>query len=319
MSLRNRKLLALCLLVLAGLFGLQFVLSEYMVLALTRILILAIFAMGYNLLMGYAGLLSLGHALFFAAGLYASGLACVYGDVPLPLAFGLGILGGGAVALLIGLLALRTQAVSFMIVTLMFSQVGYLLTLQFSDITGGDQGLTLPASARGFSLFGRMVDMTSGSTRFNLALGLFAITLLGLFALTQGPLGRLFAAVRENARRTEMLGFDTYRIRLLAFTLSGLISAMAGALYGLMFGYIGSAFAEIRVSIEVLLFTLLGGPGTLLGPLLGTTLMTLLIDRISGLTTAYPIVIGVLLVVINLWFPKGTLGSLRDRWIPWMK
>ncbi|WP_420344765.1 ABC transporter permease subunit, partial [Paenirhodobacter sp.] len=106
MSLRNRKLLALCLLVLAGLFGLQFVLSEYMVLALTRILILAIFAMGYNLLMGYAGLLSLGHALFFAAGLYASGLACVYGDVPLPLAFGLGILGGGAVALLIWLLAL---------------------------------------------------------------------------------------------------------------------------------------------------------------------------------------------------------------------
>ncbi len=319
MTIPNKKLFVLCLAVLAVLFAAQFVLSNYLVLALTRILILAIFAMGYNMLMGYTGLLSLGHAMFFAAGLYAAGLANYYGGVSLPLAFVIGILGGGALAFVIGLLALRTQTVSFMIVTLMFAQVGYLLTLYFSDVTGGDQGLTLPTTSRSFSFFGMPVDLTSQTARFNIALVLFAVVLIGLFAVTQGPLGRLFVAVRENINRTEMLGFDTYRIRLLAFTISGLVSGLAGALYGLMFGFIGSSFAEFRGSIEVLLFTLVGGPGTVLGPIVGTGVMTLLIDRLSGMTSAYLIVVGVLLIVINLWFPKGILGTIRDRWVPWLK
>ncbi|MFC3058963.1 branched-chain amino acid ABC transporter permease [Paenirhodobacter populi] len=319
MTIPNKKLFALCLVVLALLFMAQFVLSNYLVLALTRILILAIFAMGYNMLMGYTGLLSLGHAMFFAAGLYAAGLANYYGGVSLPIAFVIGILGGGVLAFVIGLLALRTQTVSFMIVTLMFAQVAYLLTLYFSNVTGGDQGLTLPTASRSFSLFGLAVDLTSPMVRFNIALTLFAVVLIGLFAVTQGPLGRLFVAVRENINRTEMLGFDTYRIRLLAFTISGAISGLAGALYGLMFGFIGSSFAEFRSSIEVLLFTLVGGPGTLLGPLVGTGVMTMLIDRLSGMTSAYLIVVGVLLIVINLWFPKGILGTIRDRWVPWLK
>ena len=86
-----------------------------------------------------------------------------------------------------------------------------------------------------------------------------------------------------------------------------------------MFGYIGSAFAEFKISIEALLFTLVGGPGSLLGPLVGTGLMTLLIDRLSGVTTAYLIVIGALLIVVTLWFPAGILGTLRDRWLAWLK
>ena len=116
-----------------------------------------------------------------------------------------------------------------------------------------------------------------------------------------------------------MLGFDTYAIKLTAFTVSGTISGTAGALYGLMFGYIGSSFAGFQNSIEALLYTLIGGPGTLLGPLLGTAVMTMLIDRLSGITTAYLIVIGVLLIVVNLWFPKGILGTIRDRWLGWLK
>lgn len=313
----NPRLFALCLAVIAAVFGAQFVLAGYPVLALTRILILAVFAMGYNMAMGYAGMLSLGHALFFAAGMYAAGMASRYGAVGLPAAFGIGILGAAAVSLGIGLLALRTRTVSFMIVTLMFAQVGYLLTLQFADVTGGDQGLTL--SERGFALGPVAVDMTSGAARYNVAAVVFSAVLLGLYALTQGPVGRLFAAVRENPERTRMLGYDVARIRLAAFVLSGTVAGTSGALYGLTFGFIGSSFAEFRTSIEALLYTLVGGPGTLLGPVLGTALMTVLIDRLGGLTAAYPIVVGALLIALTLWFPKGLLGTISDRWLPWLK
>ncbi len=308
---------ALCMATLAVLAGVPFVIDGYPVLALTRILILAVFAMGYNMLMGYTGLVSLGHALYFAAGMYAAGLASYYGGVSLPVAFALGVLGAAVVALVTGLLALRTQTVSFMIVTLMFAQVGYLTTLHFSSVTGGDQGLSL--RARSFSLFGRVFDLTAEGTRYGLAFGLFAVALGLTFGLTQGRLGRLFAAVRGNPERTRMLGYDVDRIRLAAFTVSGTLAGASGALYGLMFGFIGSSFAEFRTSIEALLYTLVGGPGTLLGPLLGTALMTVLIDRLSGVTMAYLVIVGVLLVVLTLWFPKGILGTIRDRWAPWLK
>lgn len=319
MKIHNIKLFWLCLVVLVVLFGLQFVLSDYLVLAATRIMIMAIFAMGYNMLMGYTGLLSLGHAMFFAAGLYGAGLSSYYWGTSLPLSFLIGIVVSCGVSFVIGLLALRTQAVSFMIVTLMFSQAAFLLTLHFSRITGGDQGLTLPTEARSFDLLGATMDMTSAVVRFNLAFVLFAAVLVVLFAVTQGPMGRLFTAVRENEPRTQMLGFDTYRIQLLSFTISGTISGLAGALYALMFGFIGSSFAGIHYSIEALLFTLIGGPGTLLGPLLGTATMTMLIDRLSGITSSYLIVIGILLIAVNLWFPAGILGTVRDRWLPWLK
>ncbi|HEY0212338.1 MAG TPA: branched-chain amino acid ABC transporter permease [Paenirhodobacter sp.] len=317
--MRNPRLLALTVAVIAVLFGLQFVISGYPVLALTRILILAVFAMGYNVLMGYTGLVSLGHALFFAAGLYGAGLAAYYGGVTLPVAFAVGIAAAAALSVVVGMLALRTQTVSFMIVTLMFAQAGYLATLHFSAITGGDQGLNLPAQARTFGLFGWQISLTSDLARYNIALVVFTTVLIGLYALTQGRRGRLFAAVRENPERTRMLGYDVARIRLLAFTVSGTISGAAGALYGLMFGFIGSSFAEFRTSIEVLLFTLVGGPGTLFGPLLGTAVMTVLIDRLSGMTSAYLIVVGVFLVVLTIWLPKGILGTIRDRWAPWMR
>lgn len=317
MSVPNPRLLALCVVVIGVIFGLQAVLPEYWVLTLTRILILAVFAMGYNLLMGYAGMLSLGHALFFAAGLYGAGLANHSLGVPLPWAFGAGVLAAALVSLGIGLLALRTKGVSFMIVTLMFAQVGYLTVLQFSDITGGDQGFSL--GTRSFSLWGHVFDLTSAPVRFNIAAGVFAVVLISGFALTQGRFGRLFAVLRQNAARTEMLGYDVARIRLLAFVLSGTVSGGAGALYALMFGFVGSSFAEFKTSIEVLLYTLVGGPATVLGPLLGSALMTVLIDRISGWTAAYPIVVGILLIALVLWFPKGILGTIRDRWLPWLK
>jgi branched-chain amino acid transport system permease protein len=314
----TKRVLALHIGALAALFLVQFVLPDYHYLAMTRVMVLAIYAMGYNMLFGYTGLLSLGHAMFFAAGLYGAGMTAYYTDLGVPLAFLIGICCGALLSLVIGLISLRTTGVAFMIVTMMFGQVAYLTTTYFTDYTRGEEGLTMPTAARSFELLGLHVDLTNAVQRYNLALGLLAITLIVILVIVRGPMGRVLIAIRENEPRTMMLGFDTFRAKLGALVVYGTISATAGAAYGLMFAYIGATFATIQYSIEALLFTLLGGAGTILGPLLGTILMFYMIDITSEYTTAYLLVTGVALVLLVLFFPKGILGTIRERWLPWL-
>jgi branched-chain amino acid transport system permease protein len=314
----SAKSVALLLAILAVLFALQFLVSDYHVLTLTRIMVLAVFAVGYNVLLGYVGLLSLGHAMFFAAGIYGAGLTAYHLGWSVPAAFLAGVLAASVLALVIGLVSLRTIRVSFMIVTMMFAQVGFLLTLYFAAYTGGDQGLSLPSSARSFRLAGMRIDLADPIVRYNLAFGLLAIALAIVFIVTRSAAGRVFIAIRENEGRTEMLGFNIFTAKLKAFVLSGMIAGAAGSAYALLFGYVGSTFASIQYSIEALLFTLLGGAGTLFGPLLGAVFMISLIDRLSELTSAYFLLVGLVLIGLILWFPKGILGTVRERWLPWL-
>ncbi|AYD04007.1 branched-chain amino acid ABC transporter permease [Neorhizobium sp. NCHU2750] len=312
------RVIALHAAVLAALFFVQFILPDYHYLAMTRVMVLAVYAMGYNMLFGYTGLLSLGHAMFFAAGLYGAGMIAYYTDLGVPLAFLIGIGCGALLSLVIGLIALRTTGVAFMIVTMMFAQVAFLTTTYFTDYTRGEEGLTMPTTARSFDLLGLHADLTNATLRYNLALGMLAIALVVILFIARGPMGRVLIAIRENEPRTLMLGFDTFRAKLGALVVSGTISAMAGAAYGLLFAYIGAGFASIQYSIEALLFTLLGGAGTVLGPLLGTIVMFYMIDIASEYTEAYLLVTGVALVLLVLFFPKGILGTIRERWLPWL-
>jgi branched-chain amino acid transport system permease protein len=128
----------------------------------------------------------------------------------------------------------------------------------------------------------------------------------------------VLVAIRENEERTRLLGYDSFRYRLLSLAVSGGLAAAAGAAYTLLFSYAGSTFASILFSIYPLLWTLLGGVGTLLGPLLGTGLMFYLVDYASSLTSAYLLLVGIALVVLVLWFPQGILGAVRARWLPWL-
>jgi branched-chain amino acid transport system permease protein len=303
---------------IAVLFGLQFALPQYDHLILTRVMVLATFAVGYNILYGYTGLLSLGHAMFFAAGLYGAGLTAFHLGWEAPAAFLAGVFAGLIFAFLVGLVALRTTGVAFMIVTMMFSQACFLLILYLGDLTRGDEGFTLPEPARRFVALGLDVDLTSAVVRYNLALLLLAVAIAATFVLVRSPSGRVLVAIRENEGRATMLGYDSFRYKLFALTLSGTIAAVAGAAYGLLFAYVGSTFASIQYSIFPLLWTLLGGAGTVAGPFVGTLAMTYLIDFTSEYTSAYLLVVGVLLVLLILFFPRGLLGTLREKWLPWL-
>ncbi len=293
----------------------HFVLPAYHHGNLARIMVLATYAMGYNIVFGYTGLLSLGHALFFAAGMYGMGLSVQHLGLTAGPALLIGVLAATLVSGGLGMLALRTKGVAFMIVTLMFAQAGYLSVLYFGEWTRGDEGFVIARGAR--VLWG--IDLSDEGNRYLAALMLFAVALAISLWLVRAPFGRTLVAIRENEARTRMLGYDTFRAKLAAVTISGAISGAAGAAYGLLFGYAGASFAGVEYSILPLLWVLLGGAGTVLGPFIGTLFMFYLIDLSSGVTTAYMLIAGVALVLLTLFAPQGLMGEVRRRiwgWLP---
>jgi len=299
----------LALLVIAGL-----VLPTYHQGNLARILVLATYATGYNLLFGYTGLLSLGHAMFFGAGMYGLGLAMQHGQfTPIP-AFLIGLACAAAFSAIVALLALRTIGVAFMIVTLMFAQTAFLTVLYFGTWTRGDEGFVLQQATRRIA----GLDLTDPTTRYYAALILFAAALLITARLMQVRFGHVLIAIRENEERTRMLGYDTQAHKFAALVLSGTISGAAGAGYALLFGYVGATFTSVQYSIFPLLWVLLGGAGTTIGPFVGTLFMFYLIDYSSGLTSAYLMIVGIVLVLLTLFARAGIMGEVRRRVAPWL-
>lgn len=294
---------------LALLLASHFVLPAYHHGNLARVMVLASYAMGYNLMFGYTGLLSLGHALFFAAGMYGMGLGMQHlGLTPAP-ALLLGLAAGAVVSGVLAALALRTRGVAFMIVTLMFAQAGYLTVLYFGALTRGDEGFVIQQSER--MLWG--IDLSQGGNRYLAALILFGLCLMLCLWLVRSPFGRVLVAIRENEERVRMLGYDVFAHKFAVMVISGTMAAAAGAAYGLLFGYVGATFASVQYSIFPLLWVLLGGAGTVLGPFIGTLFMFYLIDLSSDVTTAYMLIAGVVLVVLTLFAPQGLMGELRRR------
>lgn len=311
--------------VIAALALAGFVLPEYHHGLVARALVLAAFASAYNLVFGYTGLLSLGHAMYFGAGLYVAGLTIHHLGWPAPVAMLAGVGAGGALALATGALALRTAGVSFMIVTLMFGQVAYLVILYFTTWTRGDEGIPLAQAAR--TVAG--IDLTQPGPRYAAALALFAAVMLTCLAIVRAPMGRVLVAIRENEPRTQMLGYDTFRARLRVMVISGLLAGAAGAAYGVLFGSVSAGLASIQYSILALLWVLLGGAGTVVGPLIGVLVLTYLEDwsgdlfalaaeTVPGLggtalASADNLIVGLVLVLSVLFFRDGLGGALRRR------
>ena len=310
-ALRN---FILHILVLAVLVVLFFTVSEYHSGNLARIMVLAVYAMGYNLLFGYTGLLSLGHALFFASGMYGLGLAMEHLGASAAPAMLIGLVSAFVVSAVIGFLALRTSGVAFMIVTLMFAQAGYLTILLAGKYTRGDEGFGIPQADRAIA----GIDLSQSDNRSFAALILFAVCFLFIGWLVQTRFGKTLVAIRENQERARMLGYDIQKHKLIAVIISGTLAGAAGAGYALLFGYAGATFATVQYSIYPLLWVLLGGAGTTIGPLVGTIFMTYLIDISSEYTSAYMLIAGLALILLTLFAPHGLAGVLRKKLLPWL-
>ena len=304
--------------ILMLLFLLQFILPTYHHSSVSKIMLLASYAIGYNFLLGYTGLMSLGHAMFFSSGMYSMGLGIYYLELS-PLN---GVIFSASfslmVSLIFGLFALRTSGVSFLIVTLMFGQTFYLSILYFNEFTFGHDGFSLAKYLESFVIFGKEYLFSNPDIRYNFALLLLTSYLLITTFIVLSPVGRILIAIRENESRTQLLGYNVFYYKLFALVLSGTFSGVAGAMHGLLFSYIGTTFAEIHHSISPLLWTLLGGAGTVIGPLFGTGIMYYLIDFIGEITKNYLLVVGIVLILMIIWFPLGIMGSVRRKWLKWL-
>ncbi len=271
-----------------------------------KALCFAIFACAFNLLLGFTGLLSFGHAAFLGAAAYATGWLVRSAGWSPELGVLAGVVVAAALGLLVGLIAIRRQGIYFAMITLAMAQMIYFICLQ-APFTGGEDGLQ--GVPRG-KLFG-LISLADDLTLYYVILAIFVAVFLAIIRIVHSPYGQVLKAIRENEPRAISLGYDVDRYKLLAFVLSTAIAGLAGSLKTLVLGFATLSDVHWSLSGEVVLMTLLGGLGTFAGPVVGATLIiglqNFLADRVGSWVT---VIIGVIFVVCVLAFRKGVVGEL---------
>ena len=287
-------------------------LAPYKALAV-NILIFGLFAMGFNLIYGHAGMLSFGHAALFGLGAYGCGVPIAKFGVPWFIGLPLGVVVAGLAAVVIGWFATRSRGIYFAMVTLALSQVVYYVVFQWVSLTGGEDGLrgvNVPA----IDFLGLHLSIVDPTVKYYLILAIVAGAMWVFSRILESPFGAVLEAVRENERRAAACGYDVNRTRWLAFILSGLFSGLAGALYAIHLSIVPIETLHYFTSAVVLMMTLLGGMGTFFGPFLGALLYLLLQDVVPVVTVHWQLVVGTLFVLLILFFPRGVWGSLT-HWV----
>jgi branched-chain amino acid transport system permease protein len=294
------------LLVLMALLALPFLLTDYPRALIAEIFIFAIFAMSLDLLLGFTGLMSLGHAAFFGLGAYAVAvLGAQFGlNAWLGVAAGIAIAGCGAA--LIGFFCVRTGGIPFLMLTLAFSQLVFSVALKWRDVTGGSDGIAI---AERPSFFG--YDLSHSLVMYFMALSFFALTYWGLRRLLNAPLGHAFVGIRENEQRMMAIGYPTRAYKLLSFSIAGAIAGLAGGLYAIFNGFISADAIYWTASGDILIMTMLGGAGTLIGPALGAATVLLMKNVVSSYSEHWLAIIGVTFICCVMFFPGGLWGSLQ--------
>jgi branched-chain amino acid transport system permease protein len=274
---------------------------------LMKLLCFALFACAFNLLIGYVGLLSFGHAMFFGGAAYATGHAIkVWGFTPeLGILFGMLVAAG--LGLVVGAIAIRRQGIYFAMITMALAQMFYFFALQ-APFTGGEDGLQgVPRGA----LFG-VLSLGNDLTLYYVVLAIVAASWLFIARVVHSPFGQILKAIRENEPRTISLGYDSDRFKLVAFVLSATLAGLAGALKCLILGFATLSDVHWATSGSVILMSLIGGIGTLSGPVVGAFIITglenVLADRVGSWVT---VILGVIFVVSVLLFRKGLVGTLH--------
>jgi branched-chain amino acid transport system permease protein len=278
-----------------------------------RVLVMALAAMGLNLLLGYTGVLSFGHAAYFGLGAYGAGLTLKYVAASTPLSILAGTLLGGIAGTLFGLLLVRRRGVYFAMVTIAFGQVCFYIAYKWDDFTGGYDGLRgFVRAPLDFGLF--KIDITGNGTLFyyfvlvvfGLAVGLQALIL-------KSPFGRTMLAIRENERRARFLGLPVEKHIWLSFSISCFFTALAGTLYALLNNFADPLGLNYIMSGNIVMIAVMGGMRTFWGPLVGAVLFVMLQDYVSSMTTNWMSFVGLVFVLVVLFFPRGLMGVLQKR------
>jgi branched-chain amino acid transport system permease protein len=284
--------------------------TPFLLLLITRILIFAILAMSLDLLLGFTGIASLGHAAFLGLGAYLTAILAVRYHFGLGWDFWLvillGSLLGAATAALFGLFALRAQGVYFLMITLALSQCVWGLAYRWDSLTGGDNGLNLP----GRPVFGA-IRLGNDTAYFYLVFGFFALSLLVLYLLVESPFGKSLVGIREHEVRMRILGYDTWLHKYIVFIVSGAFGGLAGVLWAHVSSEVSPEDVTLATSVDALLMVVLGGPGTLFGGVLGAAIVLFLREYLSTLVPWWQYVLGGAYVLAILYLPDGVLSVFR--------
>src|ERR1700733_6083774 len=277
----------------------------------SKVLVFGLAAMGLNMLLGFTGVLSFGHAAYFGLGAYGAGLSLRYLVHSTTLAMVAGTLLGGVAGTLFGLLIVRRRGVYFAMCTIAFGQLWYYLCYSWNSFAGGFDGLRdFKREPIGFGPF--TLDITAGGTTFYFfLLAIFAVCVALMGLMLRSPFGRTLIAIRENERRARFLGIPVERHIWLSFSISCFFTALAGTLYALLNNFADPMTLHYSLSGYFVVMTVIGGMRTFWGPLVGAAVFVLLQDYISSMTVNWMSFIGAIFMFVVLFFPRGLLGSIR--------
>ena len=302
--------------VMAVLIVAPFLLPIFWAKFLTEILIWGLLAMSSDLLIGYTGMVSFGHSAFFGLGMYGAAGALLHTSPPnLWLAILAGLAGAAGAALFVAYFSTRLRDIYFAITTLIFSQIFYVIIFTWTAVTGGENGLifTRPHFTIPF-----LVDMRFTYTTMHwFVLALVAGSYLLLRRITRSPFGMVLQSIRENEARTRAIGYPVQRYKIVSVMLSGLFAGLAGVLYGVQNEFAAPDFVYFVTSGDTVIFNVLGGIGTLVGPIVGAGFFQLLrelLSRVFGEQFPYLIPLGVVFIMMIIFLPQGLLGFAK-RWL----
>ena len=298
--------------ILAGLFFLLLpYLASFKALA-SQMLIFAIIAIGYDIVFGYTGLLSLGHAAFFGLGAYGTGLSLIHLSVPVPVAILIGIIISLLIAFPMGYLAIRRRGIYFAMTTMAFAQMIYFIAFKWRSLTGGDDGLHgVPRPHLG------PINLGSELVLYYFILFFFIVSVILGIRIIRSPFGKTLECLRENEDRARSIGFSPARFKLMSFAISAFFTSLAGGLYALLQNFVPLFALSLDTSGDIVLMILIGGKGTLYGPIMAAMALIYLKNLLSSSTNIWPLFLGLLFVVSVMTFREGVFKELKEKLLKW--
>jgi branched-chain amino acid transport system permease protein len=283
-----------------------------------NILIFGLYAVGFNLLFGYTGMLSFGHAAFLGVGSYLAGIAVVSGGWPWWAAILLGVFSAALVGVAMGYLAIRTRGIYFSMVTLALAQIIYYVFYKAEGWTGGENGLR-GVKVETINLPGISIDFINPLNKYYVILFFVALALWFISRVLNSPFGAVIESIRENEKRASACGYDVARAKLLVFVLSAAICGLAGTLRALHLSVVPIDSLHYLQSGQAVMMCLLGGMGTFFGPFVGAAVFLYLEDVVTNLTRYWMGAVGLVFMVFVLFFPKGIWGTLLEQVERWQQ